>query len=70
MNNFFALSDLFERKNTCFPYEDYSTFNRSEIRTEFECLKKRHSDVIAVFHIKFISSILKIYDLPYLNTHK
>ena len=26
--------------------------------------------MIAVFHIKFISSILKIYDLPYLNTYK
>ena len=31
---------------------------------------KRHSDVIAVFHLKFISSILKIYDLPFLNTYK
>ena len=30
--------------------------------------KKRHSDKIAVLHIKFISSILKIYDFPYLNT--
>ena len=26
--------------------------------------------MIAVFHIKFISSILKIYDLPYLNRYK
>ena len=32
--------------------------------------KKRHSDVIAVFHIKFISSLLKLCDLPYLNTYK
>ena len=32
---FFVLSDLFEWKNTCFPYEDYSTFNLNEI-TESE----------------------------------
>ena len=63
------LSDLFERKKACFPYEDYSTFNLNEI-IEPQCLSefrigKRHSDAIAVFHINFISSILKIYDLPY-----
>ena len=55
----FALSDLFEWKNTCFACEDYSTFNLNEM-TESECLseiwKKRHSHIIAVFHIKFISS--------------
>ena len=43
---FFALSDLFEWKNTCFACEDYSTFNLNEM-TESECLseiwKKRHS---------------------------
>ena len=27
---FFVLSDLFEWKNTCFPYEDY-TFNLNEM---------------------------------------
>ena len=32
--------------------------------------KKRHSDVIAVFRVKYIFSMLKIYDLPYLNTYK
>ena len=29
--------------------------------------KRRHSDKIAVFHIKIISSILKKYDFPYEN---
>ena len=24
---FFVMSDFFELKNTCFPYEDYLTFN-------------------------------------------
>ena len=33
----FALSDLFEWKNTCFVCEDYSTFNLNEM-TESECL--------------------------------
>ena len=62
---FLVLSDYFEWKNPCFPYEDYSTFNPNEM-TESACLsefrfgKKRHSNAIAVFHIKFISSILKI----------
>ena len=50
---------------------NYSTFNLNEM-TESECLsefrfRKRHSDVIAVFLIKFISSILEINDLPYLK---
>ena len=67
------LSDFYVWKNTCFPYEDYSTFKPNEM-TESECLSEfrfgRHSDVIAVFYRKFISSILKIYDLPYLNTYK
>ena len=36
---FFVLSDLFEWKNTCFPYEDYSTFNLNEM-TESECLSE------------------------------
>ena len=63
------LSDLFEWKNLYFPYEGYSTFNLNNM-TESECLsefrfgKKRHSDAIAVFYINFISSMLKIYDLP------
>ena len=56
---FFELSDLYEWKNTCFPSACQSLD-----------LEKRHSDVIAVFHIKFISSILKIHDLSYLNTYK
>ena len=34
---FFVLSDLFEWKNTCFPYEDYSVFKLNEM-TESECL--------------------------------
>ena len=36
---FFALSDLFEWKKTCFPYEDYPTFNLNEM-TESECLSE------------------------------
>ena len=36
---FFALSDLFEWKNTCFACEDYSTFNLNEM-TESECLSE------------------------------
>ena len=69
------LSDLFKWKNTCFPYEDYSSFNlnemtKSECLSEFRYFGKRDADVIAVFHMKFISSILKIYDLSYLNTYK
>ena len=28
---FYVLSDLFECKNTCLPYEDYSTFNLNEM---------------------------------------
>ena len=36
---FFVLSDLFAGKNTCFPYEDYSTFNLNEM-TESECLSE------------------------------
>ena len=39
----------------------------SECLSEFRFGKKRHSNVIAVFHIKVISSIVKICDLPYLN---
>ena len=33
------LSDLFEWKNLCFLYEDYSTFNLNEM-TESECLSE------------------------------
>ena len=36
---FLALSDLFERKNPRFPYEDYSPFNLDEM-TESECLSE------------------------------
>ena len=36
---FLVLSDLFEWKNPCFPYEDYSRFNLDEI-TESECLSE------------------------------
>ena len=36
---FLVLSDLFEWKNLCFPYEDHSTFNLNEM-TEFECLSE------------------------------
>ena len=36
---FFVLSDLFEWKNTCFPYEDYPTFNLNEM-IESECLSE------------------------------
>ena len=36
---FLVLSDLFEWKNPCFPYEDYSTFNLDEM-TESECLSE------------------------------
>ena len=36
---FLVLSDLFEWKNLCFPYEDYSTFNLNEM-TESECLSE------------------------------
>ena len=28
---FFVLSEIFEWKNTCFPHEDYSTFNLNEM---------------------------------------
>ena len=34
-----VMSDLFEWKNLCFPYEDYSTFNLNEM-TECECLSE------------------------------
>ena len=34
---FFVLSDLFEWKNTCFLYKDYSTYNLKEM-TNSECL--------------------------------
>ena len=53
------MSDLFEWKNLCFQFEDYSTFNLNEM-TECPSVCQRfflHSDAIAVFHIKFISSI-------------
>ena len=33
----FELSGLYEWKNTCFPYKDYSTFDLREM-TESECL--------------------------------
>ena len=36
---FLVLSDLFEWKNPCFPYEDYSPFNLDEM-TESECLSE------------------------------
>lgn len=36
---FLVLSDLFEWKNPCFPYEDYSPFNQDEM-TESECLSE------------------------------
>ena len=36
---FFVLSDLFEWKNTCFPYEDYLTFKLNEM-TVSECLSE------------------------------
>ena len=36
---FFELSDVFEWKNTCFPYEDYSIFKLSKM-TESECLSE------------------------------
>ena len=36
---FFVLSDLFEWKNICFLYKDYSTFNLNEM-TESECLSE------------------------------
>ena len=36
---FLVLSDLFERKNRCFPYEDQPTFNLNERMTESECLR-------------------------------
>ena len=66
---FFVLSDLYEWKNTCFPYKDYSTFDLREM-TDSECLSEfRFANVIAVFHIKFISRISKIHDLPYLYTY-
>ena len=34
-----VLSDLFEWKNPCFPYEEYSSFNLDEM-TESECLSE------------------------------
>ena len=36
---FLVLSELFEWKNPCFPYEDFSPFNLDEM-TESECLSK------------------------------
>ena len=36
---FLVLSDLFEWKNLCFPYEGYSTFNLNEM-TESKCLSE------------------------------
>ena len=38
-DEFLVLSDLFEWKNLCFPYEDYSTFNLNEM-TEPDCLSE------------------------------
>ena len=35
----FELSDLYEWKNTCFPYKDYSTFDLHEM-TESEGLSE------------------------------
>ena len=71
---FVLLSDLFEWKNTYFPYEiiQLSTWMRWPSPSVCQSLdfEKVTSDVIAVFHIKSISSILKIYDLPYPNTYK
>ena len=67
---FFMLSDLFEWKNAFLLHKDYSTFNLNEM-TESECLSEfRFGKRDILIHIKFISSILKIYDLPYLNTYK
>ena len=62
------LSDLFEWKNTCFPYKDYSTFNLNKMTASKGLSAFRfgkRDPPIAVFHIKFISSVLKINDLPY-----
>ena len=69
---FFVLSDLFECKNSYFPYEiiQLSTWMRWPSPSVCQSLdfEKDTSDVIAVFHGKFISFLLKIYDLPYPNT--
>ena len=69
---FVLFSDLFEWKNTYFPYEiiQLSTWMRWPSPSVCQSLdfEKDTSDVIAVFHGKFISFILKIYDLPYPNT--
>ena len=72
---FLVLSDRFEWKNLYFPHEVDSTFNlnemiKSECLSQFRFGKKRHSDAIAFFHIKCISSVLKINDLSFLNTFK
>ena len=48
---FLVLSDLFEWKNPCFSYEDYSPFNLDEM-SESECLsdfrfRKRDTPILA-----------------------
>ena len=64
------LSDLFEWKNLLSARRLFSfqlnEMTESEYLSEFR-FGKRHADVIAVFHIKFISSTLNTLDLPYLN---
>ena len=63
---FFVLSDLFEWKNVL-STRRLSSFQLNEM-TESEYLEKEtYADMIAVFHIKFISSILNTFELPYLN---
>ena len=51
---FLVLSDLFERKNRCFQYDDLSTINLNERMTESECpsefrLGKRDNPIRKLF---------------------
>ena len=43
--------------------------DRVQVSVRVQIWKKRRSDAIAVFHIKFISFISNIYNLPFLNTY-
>ena len=54
---FLVLSDLFEWKNQCFPYEDYSPFKLDE-KTESECLSEFR------FRKKDISILTDVLGIP------
>ena len=55
------LSDLFEWKNPCFPYKEYSSFNLDEM-TESECLSEfrfRKRDIPMLADVLGIPEIIR-----------